>query len=123
MTIPKIIWSIWYQGMDQAPVWANQCWATFRKYNPEWDLRILTDETLSQWIPQHGQYTQIVHSRKNGWNKRDEIYRLLLLQKYGGVWADASLVCTRPFNTWLNDASPNGFFVFKSGGVKGFYII
>jgi hypothetical protein len=34
---------------------------------------------------------------------RSDVYRTLLLYKYGGVWADASLFCNMPISEWMLD--------------------
>ena len=120
--IPKIIWSMWYQGTDKAPEWAKLCWETFSIQNPEWELRIITDENISKWIPNHLEYCRFVN-RSKGWNNRDETWRLCLLKKYGGVWVDASVICTKPLDNWLHSSCSDGFFVFKAPSTKERFIL
>lgn len=40
--------------------------------------------------------------------------RLVLLRKFGGVWADATLFCRQPLDVWLPDRMDSGFFAFRN---------
>jgi hypothetical protein len=40
--------------------------------------------------------------------------RVVLLRKYGGVWADASVYCHQPLDDWIYDLAPNGVFLFSN---------
>ena len=42
-----------------------------------------------------------------------DLIRLLLLEKYGGVWSDATVLCRHPLERWLPQlVEPSGFFAF-----------
>ena len=44
---------------------------------------------------------------------RSDLLRLALLERHGGVWADATLWCARPLDAWIDDATaPTGFFAY-----------
>jgi len=42
--------------------------------------------------------------------------RLELLDRYGGVWADATTICARPLDEWLGEAMPHGFAALSRPG-------
>ena len=42
--------------------------------------------------------------------------RMELLQRYGGVWADATTICAKSLDTWLHGVISSGFFAFSSPG-------
>jgi hypothetical protein len=42
-----------------------------------------------------------------------DLVRLALLNKYGGVWADASMYCVVPLDRWLVPKMQSGFFAFR----------
>jgi mannosyltransferase OCH1-like enzyme len=44
-------------------------------------------------------FTEIRYQLKRSFAYQSDLLRLLLLNKYGGVWADASLIPTTPLNT------------------------
>src|SRR5690606_11449212 len=43
---------------------------------------------------------------------RANFARVMLLARNGGVWADATLFCSRPLDDWLPVAAKSGFFMF-----------
>jgi hypothetical protein len=48
--------------------------------------------------------------------KRSLFVRLELLRRYGGVWADATLYCWQPLDSWLPQHLDTGFFAFRDPG-------
>lgn len=107
--IPKIIWMIWLQGEDQMPLIVQECVASWRALNPTWEVRLLDAQSIRTYIDPDV-YLAIKHLPPQ---HLSDIFRILLLEKYGGVWADASLYCAKPLDTWLNEASASGFFAFE----------
>ena len=45
---------------------------------------------------------------------QSDLIRLGLLEKYGGVWVDASLFCILPLDSWLEIVLNSGLFMFES---------
>lgn len=43
-----------------------------------------------------------------------DLGRLALLSKYGGVWTDATVMCARPLNEWLEEYYGSQFFAFRN---------
>merc|ERR1740123_1194005 len=41
-----------------------------------------------------------------------DLLRLALLAFYGGVWADSTMLCRRPLDSWLPEAAASGFFAY-----------
>ncbi len=105
------IFSIWFQGEAAAPPLVKACWESVRRSCPE-PLTALDSETVFEWIslPEH-----IVRKWKEGKIRPAhfaDICRLALLEKYGGVWVDATDYVSSPFPEWLWECD---FFVYMSG--------
>ena len=48
---------------------------------------------------------------------KSDIIRLSLLKNYGGVWADATILCMQPLDHWIYDAiEPSGFWMYHGHG-------
>ena len=43
---------------------------------------------------------------------QSDLIRLQLLQKYGGLWVDATTYCIQPLDDWLPEKVTSGFFTF-----------
>lgn len=113
--IPKTIWMLWLQGWDNAPPVVQGCVNSWRQYNPQWDIRLLTAADLPGLLPDDpGLFA--VRNKKLPPEAFSNLVRLALLRRYGGVWADATTYCLVPLDTWVHDAASSGFFGFANPG-------
>ncbi len=109
MTIPKKIWFLWYQGLSQAPLAVIRCYESWKKYNPDWEVIFLDENNLKDYITLSLPKEKLCQLAKC---HQSDLTRLELLSKYGGVWADATLLCRVPLDNWLEDYTQAGFFTF-----------
>jgi hypothetical protein len=110
--IPKKIWILWLQGWENAPEIVKECRKSWEKLNPDWEVVALDNITLSQYIDSE----EYLNNPKIPPQALSDIIRILLLKKHGGVWADASVFCSKPLNEWVYDHTPRGFFAFSKPG-------
>ncbi len=110
----KILWTYWHQGWADAPSLVQQCRRSWVRLNPDYEVRALDRHTL---------FDQIEFPRGIDPGRKDltvqkiaALGRLALLAKYGGVWADATVVCTKPLSDWLEPYYESQFFAFRSPG-------
>ena len=48
---------------------------------------------------------------------RSDIIRLALLNRYGGVWADSTMLCLEPLDRWLTrDSMQSGLWMYHGNG-------
>ncbi len=109
--INKVIWTCWFQGRHVAPRLVQRCISSWEERNPGWEVRCLDGYGIRRYIelPDFNGKS-ITHTGLS------DIVRLLLLQEYGGVWADATLFCNRPLEEWLDQYLQAGFFAFHRPG-------
>lgn len=88
--IPKIIWSYWQQA--PTPQLIIQCQANWKRFAPDHDIRILSKDSLLQWVSQES-FTEAFDTLP-AFRQADWI-RLQLLKQYGGIWIDASTILTQ----------------------------
>jgi hypothetical protein len=102
--VPKIIWMYWHQGEANAPFVVKRCIESWRRHNPDWEMRILDAENA-------GQYADITNV-PDGLGRRfyANLLRLRLLKDHGGVWTDATVYCHRPLDDWMPLLTTTGFF-------------
>jgi len=98
----RVIWLLWLQGWNTAPEIVKdirESWH-FHNHSNGWLVQSLDFKTL------------IDHIELSYFELRlpapalSDIARLRLLSKYGGVWADATMLCMRPIDDWLDSALP-----------------
>ena len=112
----KIIWIYWEQGWEKAPLLCNLCKQSWEKLNSTtWKINALDKNNLNNYI-------DVNEINVNFWNitpiqTRSDIIRTLLLQKYGGIWTDSTVICIKPLDIWLfknfDSNNENDFFLFK----------
>lgn len=104
--LPKIIWILWFQGWDKAPWLSKKCAESWKKMNPGWDVRMIDEKNCP--VPIYGDTAQA----------RSDVVRLELLAKFGGVWADSTMLCMQPLDSWVwKDIEPAGVWMYH--GLNG----
>ena len=117
----KTIWLLWLQGWDNPPYLIEKVKQTWIRNNPGWSVQLLSRDNLSDFID----------TSKVPWKAspaaQSDVIRIHLLEKYGGVWADATLACVEPLDSWLETSSVwmyRGSLLFADGkGPASWFII
>jgi len=105
------IFSIWFQGESQAPEVVKACWNSVKQNCPQ-SLVILDAGNILEWV---GLPDYVVRKWKSGAMRPAhfaDICRLALLEKYGGLWLDATDYVPAPLPEWL---WKEDFFLYMSG--------
>lgn len=114
VSVPKVIWLLWLQGWEHAPEIAQASQESWSNRNPGWKVWLLDRDSLATFIPRD-QLNWILSSNIP-LEALSDLIRLELLHSYGGVWADATTICSRPLDSWLNQFTQEGFFAFDRPG-------
>lgn len=95
----RTIWTMWYQGYDEAPYLVRAALDSWIRLNPDWQVVALDRRSLSDWID----LKSIVNLDRSDLTvqKVAVINRLCLLRRYGGIWTDGTVFCLRPVSEWL----------------------
>ncbi len=108
--IPRTIWLLWWQGLEQAPALVKHCYRSWQHHNPGWDV-VFLDET------NYGDYADVgaILASDNDLKlqAKADVIRIQLLARHGGVWVDATCYCCRPLDEWLPEHAATGFFAFS----------
>ncbi len=110
-TIEKNIWIFWYQGWDKAPYLIKECRDSWIKNNPSWKIHLLDIFSIKEFLDfkldeRFLSHLSIAHL--------SDLIRLELLEKFGGIWVDASLFCLIPLDHWIYKYLKSGIFLFES---------
>lgn len=112
--VTKIIWMYWQQGWEQAPELVQRCKASWIRWNPDFEVRALTERTFFEYVT----FPKAISPGRRDLpvQKTSALLRLDLLLRYGGIWADATVMCTRPLREWLEPYYTRQFFAFRNPG-------
>jgi len=93
----KIIWQFWYQGIDEnTPKLVKTCLNSVKKYCGEYEVIILSKETLNDYIELPNFVWKKFGTGGFVFPKLANLVRLYLLSAYGGVWLDSTIYLTAP---------------------------
>ena len=93
-TTSNKIWICWFQGRENAPELVQKCYNSVVNNNPNSEVIVITSENMSQYVtfPDY-----IIDKWKKGiitHTHMTDLMRLELLINYGGLWLDATVLCT-----------------------------
>jgi hypothetical protein len=122
--IPKIIWSYWD---NNPPEFIQKCKQNWAKFAPNYKIIQLNKNNVEKYIKNMPYNWQNLKSYRQA-----DILRLKLLEKYGGVWMDASIILldnpdnflggditlfTTPSTNTDNPIYENWFIASKKGNI------
>jgi mannosyltransferase OCH1-like enzyme len=116
--IPKIIYQSWYT-MDLHPAIQNKIDNT-KRLNPNYFHKIYTDEEIDAFVQENypGEIFEC-YNRLNIVVAKVDLWRYLILYKYGGVYLDMDSSIERPLDELIRDRDQA---IITSEGNKEFYV-
>lgn len=113
--LPKVVWMLWLQGWERAPQIVGACRRTWESLNPGWRVIGLDRQSAGRLLS-NAPLLSVPAGKQLRPETESDLIRLSLLQKFGGVWADATAYCLRGLDDWLPSALASGFFAFANPG-------
>ena len=108
----KLIWMCWFQGEEHLKGLNELCVQRWKKINPDWQVNILSNDTIYQYVPEY--FDIIKNSPPRRRPAKSDLLRILLLSKYGGVWVDVSVYPVLPLSEYYHDiVNQTGFFTYR----------
>ena len=108
--IPKIIWQT--ISTNRVPAYIKRYADSWIDLNPEYEYRFMDDNDILQFLKNDfPEYLDGYNQLKYGASKAD-LWRYLIIYKYGGVYADLDCKCLNPLRNWVD---PTACFVTQLG--------
>lgn len=88
------VWVCWFQGLDNAPALVKRCYESLKQNLTDREIILITSDNMCHYVEfpkfilKKWQAGQITHTHMT------DLLRLELLIKYGGMWIDATVLCT-----------------------------
>lgn len=93
--VSRKVWLFWWQGIENAPALVQKCYDNVkRNLGEDWEIVLITENNYLDYatFPVH-----IIEKLKNGQitlTHFSDLLRLELLINHGGLWLDATVLCT-----------------------------
>lgn len=104
--IPKIFHCCWF-GDKELPAQYKQNIETWRKANPDYEIRIWTNETFKPFIDKSEFCKYCI--KQQFWAFLSDYARLTILHEYGGIYMDTDVEVYKSFDRFLSYRMFMGF--------------
>ena len=113
------IWTCWWTGAETAPIIVKKCLQSIEKNAGDHPVVLITEENYSKYIDIPEYILQKQAENKIGLAHFADYLRVSLLNRYGGVWLDATIFCPYPIPDLFFS---NPFFTCRSPYTKSRYL-
>jgi mannosyltransferase OCH1-like enzyme len=102
--IPKIIWQTYKDPYNQLQPYMLDAINTWKTLNTEYEYRYMDDAQATEFILQeYGQEWHDIFVSLPVGVMRGDLWRYMIIYKYGGIYTDLDTECLNPINVWLNE--------------------
>ena len=117
------VWIYWYQGIDQAPKIVKYCIERTKKLfeNNKYQVHLIDKYNINSYITLPKHIIDKFNKRIIGQAHFSDLVRLELLDKYGGIWIDSTVLFT-DIDKGIPEFLKNDFFVFRNFDINNEYI-
>ncbi len=102
--IPKTIWQTYKPAYNDLRPYMIEAAETWQHRNPEYEYRYMSDMDAVKFVKENfdEDWFNIFVNVPLG-VMRGDIWRYMIIYKYGGVYADLDTLCLKPISTWMKD--------------------
>ncbi len=88
------VWVCWFQGMENAPELVRRCYQSLQDNLTDRDIILITAQNMGKYVrfPEYIMEKWRLGQISN--THMTDLLRLELLIRYGGMWIDATVLCT-----------------------------
>ncbi|QHS02345.1 capsular polysaccharide synthesis protein [Pediococcus acidilactici] len=120
--MPRVIWIMWLQGIDNAPELVQKCVNSTKKFGRanNFKVNVITQDNIGRYISIPQRIKKLFYDGSiNGANYSDYC-RGALLAKYGGIWIDATVFINNTTNFDIESVLNMSFFSVKNEDAKSY---
>jgi hypothetical protein len=97
--VPRKIWTYW-DNPDKLPKAVKLCMDSWKKYNPEYEIVLLTKKNFQGYVTIPDEIRNHPHYNDSA-ARFSDLVRLYALEEHGGIWIDSSVLVKENFDKWL----------------------
>lgn len=128
------IWICWFDGVESAPPLVKRCIESIYNHANNHPVNLITWENIDIYIDIPQYIKEKLLNKQMSYAHYADIIRIFVLEKYGGIWLDATIFCVQNLpNEYFNYnffsckstiptpkcISQNRWTTFCIGGIKG----
>ena len=89
------IWICWFDGIEKAPPLVQRCINSIYEHANGHPVNFITWDTVFNYIEIPFYIKEKVLKKEMSYAHYSDIIRIFLLEKYGGIWLDATIYCIK----------------------------
>ncbi|MGO5163485.1 capsular polysaccharide synthesis protein [Fusicatenibacter saccharivorans] len=89
------IWVCWFDGIENAPPLVKRCFKSICQHANGHPVHIITWENCTDYVEIPQILKDKIANGEIGLAHYSDVLRVCLLEKYGGLWLDATIFCNR----------------------------
>lgn len=89
----RTVWLFWWQGEEAMPEIVKRCYASVKECVKDWEIVLLTEKNYRDYA-EFPDYIMDKLQKGITLTHFSDLLRLELLIRYGGLWMDATVLCT-----------------------------
>lgn len=102
--IPKIIWQTYKDPFDQLQPYMIEAINTWKNLNPNYEYYYMDDQQAADFVlKEYGQEWYDIFINLPIGVMRGDVWRYMVIYKYGGVYTDLDTECLKPISNWMNE--------------------
>lgn len=105
-----LVWVFWGQGEGNMPPVVKMCYESIRQAFPDREIKLLSLNNYKDYVKIDNVILNKFENKNITLTAFSDILRFAILERYGGIWCDATLYFLRPFEL---DIKEYGFYTLK----------
>lgn len=102
MSIPKIIWQTYKDPEHLLQPYMKDAINSWKALNPEYEHRYMDDEAAANFVlSEYGEEWHNLFISLPVGVMRGDLWRYMIVYKYGGVYTDLDTECLLPISSWM----------------------
>ena len=94
------VWVCWWEGIENAPLLVKQCVRSIERQAGSHPVYLITKDNYSTFLDVPLYLLKLMRNGKMGLAHFADYLRVCLLNKYGGLWLDATIYCAERIPEW-----------------------
>ncbi len=108
------VWIFWGQGIEKAPPIVQACVRSIKKNLSDKEINLLNIDNYKEYIKFPEYIEEKFKKGKISYAHFADLIRIELLTQYGGIWLDATVLCTGAIPEYILNSE---LFVYKNIGL------
>ena len=100
--IPKTIWQTYKDSYNDLQPYMLEASNSWKSHNPDYEYKYMDDNQAKEFVlKEYGEeWSNIFNSLPVG-VMRGDLWRYMIIYKYGGVYSDLDTICNEPISKWM----------------------